>query len=177
MSSSHCFLLLLHCFTTGNQCGAFSYEKIAVGSLGSISFSSCHKWSHGKIILDGNFVFFPYFSFIFLWRNSLERRADKIELYGILQLLENTHTFSEVLFTQQKDRDNAQIELKYFNHSPPFPTIISSEEEVIYQNSVQYITFCWRSVVLSTNFIIKTVFMHSCHRCVTWIKWRLRPKF
>lgn len=116
------FLFLLYCFTTGNQCGAFTYENIAVGSLGSISFSSCHKWSHGKIILDGNFVFFPpfFFLFIFLGDNLLEKRADKIEIYGIVQCLENTHTFSEILFAQQKDKGRALIEWK---HLPSFPLV------------------------------------------------------
>lgn len=31
-------------WTTGVQCGAFAYGNIAVGSLGSLSFPSCHKW-------------------------------------------------------------------------------------------------------------------------------------
>ena len=80
---------LFSCFvapcTTGVQCGAFAYGNIAVGSSGLLSFPSCHKWSHEKIILDGNFVFFTHpqpliFSFIFLWGNLLQRRTDKTEI-------------------------------------------------------------------------------------------------
>lgn len=82
------FLFLLYCVTTGNQCGAFTYENIAVGVLGSISFSSCHKWSHGKIIHDQNFFFFfSHFVLLFSLRQLV---GEKIEIYDILQFLENT---------------------------------------------------------------------------------------
>lgn len=91
------FLFLLYCVTTGNQCGAFTYENIAVGVLGSISFSSCHKWSHGKIILDRNFFFFLILFFYFLWGNLLERRLRSMIYCNSWKIL---NTFSEILFTQ-----------------------------------------------------------------------------
>lgn len=130
---------LLYCFTTGNQCGAFTYENVAVGSLGSISFSSCHKWSHGRIILDGNFVFFSLF-FSFLWGNLL---GEQIRLRSMVfsVLGRYTYIFRKSIHTAKRER-------LYLNWIKAF-TIIAScflllssqtlEEKATYQNSVQSI--------------------------------------